>query len=68
MKNVPPPQFAIHQVDPTSVFIEAILPAEQVATFEDIFDIYSKTDTEDDQWTKSNFVDGQRFQMSRSIV
>lgn len=49
---IPPPQFAIHQVDPTTVFIEAILPAKLLAKFDDTFDIYSKSDTNEDQWKK----------------
>lgn len=49
---VPPPQFAIHQTDPTSVLIEAIIPSDKPASFEDVFDVYSKKETTDDQWTK----------------
>lgn len=49
---IPPPQFAIHQVDPTRVFIEAILSKDQLERFDQIYDVYSKTDTENDQWTK----------------
>ena len=49
---VPPPQFAIHQIDPTSVFIEAIVPTDKPVAFDDTFDIYSKKDNSDDQWTK----------------
>src|SRR5690242_6837627 len=42
---VPPPQFAIHQTDPTSVLIEAIVPTDKPVLFEDSFDIYSKKET-----------------------
>ena len=47
-----PPQFAIHQTDPTSILIEAIIPTDKPASFEDLFDVYSKKETDDDQWTK----------------
>lgn len=47
-----PPQFAIHQTDPTSILIEAILPTDKPAAFEDLYDVYSKKETGDDQWAK----------------
>ncbi len=49
---VPPPQFAIHQTDPTSVLIEAIVPTDKPVLFEDVFDVYSKKETNDDDWIK----------------
>jgi hypothetical protein len=49
---VSPPQFVIHQTDPTSVLIEAIISTDKPASFDDIFDVYSKTETTDDDWTK----------------
>ena len=51
-----PPQFAIQKVDPTTVLIEAVVPEDEPATFEDTYDVYSKKDTtdvdEDEDWTK----------------
>lgn len=47
-----PPQFAIHQTDPTSILIEAIIPADKPAEFDDAFDVYSKKESDNDQWTK----------------
>lgn len=47
-----PPQFAIHQTDPTSILIEAIIPTDKPADFDDLFDVYSKKETDKDQWTK----------------
>lgn len=52
-----PPQFAIHQTDPTSVLIEAIIPSDKPASFDDVFDVYSKQETADDQWTKVGTID-----------
>ena len=49
---VPPPQFAIHQIDQSSVLIEAIVPSDKPAAFEETYEIYSKKDNADDQWTK----------------
>jgi hypothetical protein len=48
---VPPPQFAIHHTDPTTILIEAIIPTDKPASFEDVFDVYSKKETTDDEWT-----------------
>ncbi len=48
----PPPQFAIHQTDPTSVLIEAIVPTDKPVVFDDVFDVYSKKETPDSEWTK----------------
>lgn len=48
----PPTQFAIHQTDPKTVFIEAILPSNKPAQFDDVFDVYSKKDTANDDWVK----------------
>ena len=53
----PPPQFAIHQTDPTSVLIEAIIPSDKPASFDDVFDVYTKKETTDDQWTKVGSID-----------
>ena len=50
-----PPQFAIHQTDPTSILIEAIIPADKPADFDDLFDVYSKKESDNDQWTKVQF-------------
>ncbi|CAF4624325.1 unnamed protein product, partial [Rotaria magnacalcarata] len=50
--RAPPPQFAIHQTDATSVLIEAIVSSDKSATFEDVFDVYSMKETDDDEWTK----------------
>jgi hypothetical protein len=49
---VPPPQFALHHTDPTTVLIEAIVPTDKSISFEDVFDVYSKKETTDDDWTK----------------
>lgn len=70
MKNeaklfVPPPQFAIHQIDQSSVLIEAIVPSDKPAAFEDAYDIYSKKDNADDQWTKVRLEDLFDTQSSR---
>jgi hypothetical protein len=49
----PPPQFAIHQTDATSVLIEAIVSTDKPVLFEDVFDVYSKRETiNDDEWIK----------------
>jgi hypothetical protein len=48
----PPPQFSIQKLDATSVLIEAVVPEEEPATFEDEFEVYSKNETIDDDWTK----------------
>lgn len=48
----PPPKFSIQKIDSTSVLIEAVVPAEEPATFENVFDVYSKKDTTEDDWTK----------------
>jgi hypothetical protein len=48
---VPPPQFAIHHTDPTTILIEAIIPTDKPASFQDVFDVYSKKETTDDEWT-----------------
>ncbi|CAF1950596.1 unnamed protein product [Rotaria magnacalcarata] len=50
--RAPPPQFAIHQTDATSVLIEVIVSSDKSATFEDVFDVYSMKETDDDEWTK----------------
>lgn len=51
--RAPPPQFAIHQIDATSVLILAIVPSDKAANFEDAFDIYAKKDTDhNDSWKK----------------
>lgn len=50
--RVAPPQFAIRQTDATSVLIEAIVPSDKPATFEDVFDVYSKKETPDGEWKK----------------
>jgi hypothetical protein len=50
--SVPPPQFAIHQIDPTTVLIETVIPTDKSALFEDTFDVYSKKETSNDEWTK----------------
>lgn len=47
-----PPQFAIHQIDPTSVFVEAVVPADRPASFDDVFDIYARKESTDDEWVK----------------
>jgi hypothetical protein len=48
-----PPQFTIQKLDPTSVLIEAVIPPEEPAIFEDVYDVYSKNETiDDDDWTK----------------
>lgn len=61
---IPPPQFAIHQVDPTRVFIEAILSKDQLERFDQIYDVYSKTDTENDQWTKIGTIDKEHLNLN----
>jgi hypothetical protein len=48
----PPPQFAIHQTNPTSVLIEAIVPTDKPVLFDDVFDVYSKKETPGSDWTK----------------
>lgn len=52
----PPPQFAIHQTDPTTVLIEAIVPLDKPVSFEDVFDVYSKKETVEggEDWVKVN--------------
>ncbi len=51
--RAPPPQFAIHQTDATSVLIEAIVSTDKPVLFEDVFDVYSKRETIDDnEWIK----------------
>ena len=48
-----PPQFSIQKLDPTSVLIEAIVPEdEQPAAFDDVYDVFSKKEKIDDDWTK----------------
>ncbi|CAF3582941.1 unnamed protein product [Rotaria sp. Silwood1] len=63
-KRVPPPQFAIHQTDATSVLIEAIVPNDKPASFEDVFDVYSKKETADDDWTKVGTIDKDHLSMT----
>ncbi|CAF0927437.1 unnamed protein product [Rotaria sordida] len=63
-KRVPPPQFAIHQTDPTSVLIEAIVPTDKLASFEDVFDVYSKKDTANDDWTKVGTINKDHLTMT----
>ncbi|CAF0986559.1 unnamed protein product [Adineta ricciae] len=60
----PPTQFAIHQTDPKTVFIEAILPSNKPALFEDIFDVYSKKDTANDDWVKVGTIDKDHLNMT----
>ncbi|CAM2710152.1 unnamed protein product [Rotaria socialis] len=55
--RAPPPQFAIHQTDATSVLIEAIVPSDKPAKFEDVFDVYSRKETSDDEWMKVGTMD-----------
>lgn len=51
-KAAPPTQFAVHKTDATTVFIEAILPTDKPAMFEDVFEVYSKNEVADDDWVK----------------
>ncbi|UJR13707.1 hypothetical protein I4U23_000718 [Adineta vaga] len=69
MKNeikstAPPTQFAVHQTDPKTVFIEAILPSNKPALFDDIFDVYSKKDILDDDWVKVGTIDKDHLSMT----
>jgi hypothetical protein len=50
--STPPSQFAIHQTDGKTVLIEAIVPTDKPASFEDVFDVYSKKETVDSDWIK----------------
>jgi hypothetical protein len=50
-----PPQFSIQKLDPSTVLIEAVVPEDEPATFEDVYDVYSKKETKDDDdndWSK----------------
>ncbi|CAF3885816.1 unnamed protein product [Rotaria magnacalcarata] len=57
----PPPQFSIQKLDATSVLIEAVVPEEETPTFEDVFDVYSKNETMDDDWTKVGTIDKEHL-------
>ena len=46
------PEFSIQKLDSTSVLIEAVVSEGESATFEDIYDVYSKKEVVDDDWTK----------------
>jgi len=50
--SAPPSQFAIHQTDGKTVLIEAIVPTDKPASFEDVFDVYSKKEIADSDWIK----------------
>jgi len=65
---VPPPQFAIHHTDPTTILIEAIIPTDKPASFEDIFDVYSKKETTDDEWTIVYYKKKNLVYFNRKIV
>ncbi|CAF3015656.1 unnamed protein product [Rotaria sp. Silwood2] len=62
--RVPPPQFAIHQTDATTVLIEAIVSTDKPASFEDVFDVYSKKETDNDDWTKVGTIDKDHLSMT----
>ena len=47
-----PPEFAVHQTDPTTVLIEVIVPTDKPISFEDVFDVYSREVGTDGEWTK----------------
>ncbi|CAF0875371.1 unnamed protein product [Rotaria sordida] len=56
------PQFSIQKLDSTSVLVEAIVPTEEPATFEDVYDIYSKNETtDDDDWNKVGTIDKEHL-------
>ena len=56
-----PPQFSMQKIDATSVLIEAVVPGDQPAAFEDVYDVFSKKDTSEDDWAKVR----KRFFLSR---
>ncbi|CAF3733063.1 unnamed protein product [Adineta steineri] len=62
--TAPPSQFAVHQTDPKTVFIEAILPTNKPALFEDVFDVYSKKETADSEWIKIGTIDKDHLSMT----
>lgn len=47
-----PPQFSLQKLDANSVLIEAVIPGDQPATFEDEYDVLSKNDSAGEDWTK----------------
>jgi hypothetical protein len=53
-KKATPPEFHLEKVDPTTVLIEAVMPDQQPATFDDVYDVFSKQDQVDDDWSKVN--------------
>lgn len=62
----PPPQFAIHQTDPTTVLIEAIVPSDKPVSFEDVFDVYSKKETVEggEDWVKIGTIDKDHLNLT----
>lgn len=64
---VPPPEFAIHHTDATTVLIEAIVPTDRPVSFEDVFDVYSKKETADDEWTKVCQNKKVRFYLKKNV-
>ncbi|CAF3879351.1 unnamed protein product [Adineta steineri] len=61
-----PHQFRIQKLDSTSVLIEAIVPEEEPATFEDVFEVFSKKETtdnddEESDWTKVGTIDKEHL-------
>ncbi|CAF4526123.1 unnamed protein product [Rotaria sp. Silwood1] len=56
-----PPRFSIQKLDSTSVLIEASVPGEEPAAFEDVFDVYSKNQTTDDDWNKVGTIDKEHL-------
>lgn len=51
--KVLPPQFSIQKLDTKTVLIQAVVPEEeQPAAFEDVFDVFSKKQAPDEDWSK----------------
>ncbi|CAF0751621.1 unnamed protein product [Adineta ricciae] len=55
------PHFKLEKLDSTSVLIEAIVPEDEPATFEDVFDVYSKKETTEEDWTKIGTIDKENL-------